>query len=249
MGTFSASALPGLPEIAPGDDIAALIAAVAPGLLNTDIIVIAHKAVSKAQGRLRRLEEIEPGERARELAVANGKDARHVQAILDESVELVRAERGVLIVRTRHGFVCANAGIDESNSPADGTIVLLPLDPDAAARELRARLRELTGAGPAVLITDSFGRAWRHGQLDCAIGAAGLPPLDDWRGRGDRRGRELHASVIAVADAVAAAADLARSKDSGEPVVLIRGLGQHVHVQDGPGAAALLRSRAEDLFP
>jgi coenzyme F420-0:L-glutamate ligase/coenzyme F420-1:gamma-L-glutamate ligase len=249
MGTLSATALPGLPEIAPGDDIAALIAAAAPALLDTDIIAIAHKVISKAQGRLRRLEEIEPGEQARELAAANGKDARHVQAILDESVELVRAERGVLIVRTRHGFVCANAGIDESNSPADGTIVLLPLDPDGAARELRARLRELIGAGPAILITDSFGRAWRHGQLDCAIGAAGLQPLDDWRGRGDRRGRELHASVIAVADAIAAAADLARSKDSGEPVVLIRGLEQHVHAQDGPGAAALLRSRAEDLFP
>ena len=248
MGTLSATALPGLPEIAHGDDIAALIAAAAPALHDTDIVVIAHKAVSKAQGRVRRLAEIEPGEQARELAAAHGKDPRHVQAILDESDELVRAERGVLIVRTRHGFVCANAGIDESNSPADGTIVLLPLDPDGAARELRARLRELTGAAPAVLITDSFGRAWRHGQLDCAIGAAGLRALDDWRGRSDRRGRELHASVIAVADAVAAAADLTRSKDSGEPVVLVRGLRQHVQPADGAGAAALLRSRAEDLF-
>jgi coenzyme F420-0:L-glutamate ligase/coenzyme F420-1:gamma-L-glutamate ligase len=248
MGTLSATALPGLPEIAPGEDIAALIAAAAPQLLDSDIVVIAHKAVSKAQGRLRRLEEIEPGEQARELAAAHGKDPRHVQAILDEAQELVRAERGVLIVRTRHGFVCANAGIDESNAPADGTIVLLPLDPDGAARELRARLGELIGARPAILITDSFGRAWRHGQLDCAIGVAGLRPLDDWRGRVDRSGRELHASVIAVADAVAAAADLVRSKDSGEPVVLIHGLGQHVETQDGPGAAALLRSRAEDLF-
>jgi coenzyme F420-0:L-glutamate ligase/coenzyme F420-1:gamma-L-glutamate ligase len=249
MGALSATALPGLPEIAPGDDVAALIAAAAPALADGDIVVIAHKAISKAQGRLRRLEEIEPGEQARELAAAHGKDARHVQAILDEAQELVRAERGVLIVRTRHGFVCANAGIDESNAPADGTIVLLPLDPDGAARELRARLGGLIGVRPAILITDSFGRAWRHGQLDCAIGAAGLRPLDDWRGRGDRRGRELHASVIAVADAVAAAADLVRSKDSGEPVVLIRGLEAHVEAQDGPGAAALLRSRDEDLFP
>ena len=249
MGAFSATALPGLPEIAPGDDVAALIAAAAPALLDTDIVVIAHKAISKAQGRVRRLDEIEPGEQARELAAAHGKDARHVQAILDETQELVRAERGVLIVRTRHGFVCANAGIDESNSPADGTIVLLPLDPDGAARDLRARLGELTGVRPAILITDSFGRAWRHGQLDCAIGAAGLRALDDWRGRGDRRGRELHASVIAVADAVAAAADLVRSKDSGEPVVLIRGLGHYVLPDNGAGAAALLRSRAEDLFP
>jgi coenzyme F420-0:L-glutamate ligase/coenzyme F420-1:gamma-L-glutamate ligase len=249
MAAFSATALSGLPEIGPGEDIAALIAAAAPALLDSDIVVIAHKAISKAQGRLRQLEEIEPGEQARELAAGLGKDPRHVQAILDETEELVRAERGVLIVRTRHGFVCANAGIDESNSPDDGTIVLLPLDPDGAARGLRARLRELIDAAPAILITDSFGRAWRHGQLDCAIGAAGLRPLDDWRGRADRRGRELHASVIAVADAVAAAADLARSKDSGEPVVLIRGLEQHVQAQDGPGAAALLRSRAEDLFP
>ena len=154
----------------------------------------------------------------------------------------------MLIVRTRHGFVCANAGIDESNAPADGTLVLLPLDPDGAARELRARLRELSGHAPAVLITDSFGRAWRLGQLDVAIGAAGLAPLDDWRGRHDRRGRELHASMVAVADAVAAVADLARAKDSGEPVVIVRGLGEHVHAHDGPGAAALVRSRAEDLF-
>jgi len=244
-----ARALRGLPEIVPGDDLAAMIAAAAPSLADEDVVVIAHKAVSKAQGRLRRLAEIEPGKRARELASAHAKDPRHVQAILDESVELVRAERGVLIVRTRHGFVCANAGIDESNAPGDGVVVLLPLDPDGAARDLRARLRELTGRTPAVLITDSFGRAWRHGQLDCAVGAAGIEPLDDWRGRKDRRGRELHASWLAVADAAAAAADLVRAKDSGEPVVVISGLGAHVRREDGPGAAALVRPRDEDLFP
>jgi coenzyme F420-0:L-glutamate ligase/coenzyme F420-1:gamma-L-glutamate ligase len=248
MGAVSAFALSGLPEIEPGEDLARLIAAAADELGDGDIVVVAHKAISKAQGRLRLLSEIEPGEQARTLSAAHGKDPRHVQAILDESLELLRAERGVLIVRTRHGFVCANAGVDESNAPGDDTLVLLPLDPDGAARQLRARLRELTGHAPAVLITDSFGRAWRLGQLDCAIGAAGLRPLDDWRGRRDRRGRELHASVIAVADAVAATADLARSKDSGEPVVIVRGLGDHVQEDDGPGAAALLRSRAEDLF-
>jgi coenzyme F420-0:L-glutamate ligase/coenzyme F420-1:gamma-L-glutamate ligase len=248
MGEFSAFALRGLPEIESGDDLAGLIVAAAERLDGGDIVVIAHKAVSKAQGRLRRLADIEPSERAQALAAEHGKDPRHVQAILDESSELVRAERGVLIVRTRHGFVCANAGVDESNSPADGTLVLLPLDPDGAARELRARLRELTGQSPAVVITDSFGRAWRLGQLDVAIGVAGLLPLDDWRGRRDRRGRELHASVIAVADAVAAAADLARTKNSGEPVVIVRGLGAYVDERDGPGAAALLRSRTEDLF-
>jgi len=248
MGEFSAFALRGLQEVESGDDLATLIVAAAERLDGGDIVVIAHKAVSKAQGRLRRLVDIEPSEQAQALAVEHGKDPRHVQAILDESSELVRAERGVLIVRTRHGFVCANAGVDESNAPADGTLVLLPLDPDGAARELRARLRELTGQSPAVVITDSFGRAWRLGQLDVAIGVAGLMPLDDWRGRHDRCGHELHASVIAVADAVAAAADLARAKDSGEPVVIVRGLGAHVDESDGPGAAALLRSRTEDLF-
>ena len=248
MGALAAFAVPGLPEIGRGDDLAALIAAAAPSLEDADIVVIAHKVVSKAQGRVRRLSEIDPSERARELASEHAKDPRHIQAILDEAAELVRAARGVLIVRTHDGFVCANAGIDESNAPAEGTVVLLPLDPDGAARELRARLRELTGRHPAVLITDSFGRAWRHGQLDVALGAAGLEPLDDWRGRLDRRGRELHASMIAVADAVAAAADLARAKASGEPVVIVRGLGGHVRADDGPGAVALLRSRDEDLF-
>ena len=250
MGTLSANALTGLPEIAAGTDLAALIAAAAGGeIADGDILVVAHKAVSKAQGRVRRVAAIEPGARALELAAALGKDPRHVQAVLDESDAVVRAQRGVLIVRTHHGFVCANAGIDESNAPEDGMIVLLPEDPDAAARELRANVRELTGARVAVVISDSFGRAWRHGQLDCAIGVAGLRALDDWRGRSDRRGRELRASVIAVADAVAATADLARAKDSGEPVVLVRGLGSHVLDEDGPGAAELLRRGDEDLFP
>jgi len=239
--------LPGLPEIAPGSDLAALILAAGAEPREDDVVVVAHKAVSKAEGRVRELASIEPSPRARELAAEHAKDPRHVQAILDESSELVRAQRGVLIVRTRHGFVCANAGVDESNAAADGLLILLPADPDASARALRARLRELCGRAPAVVISDSFGRAWRIGQLDTAIGAAGLEPLDDWRGRRDRRGRELHASVIAIADAVAAAADLARAKDSGEPVAIVSGLGRFVSAADGPGAAALVRPLAGDL--
>lgn len=191
---------------------------------------------------------MEPGGRARELAGAQGKDARAVQVVLDETRELVRAERGVLICRTHHGFVCANAGVDASNAPGDGTLVLLPRDPDGSARALRRRLRELTGHAPAVLVTDSFGRAWRHGQCDVAIGCAGLHPLADWRGRRDAHGRELRATWIAVADQVAGAADLVREKDSSEPAVLVRGLERHVTPGDGPGAAALLRAEEEDLF-
>jgi coenzyme F420-0:L-glutamate ligase/coenzyme F420-1:gamma-L-glutamate ligase len=250
---LTALALGGPPEVAAGDDLAALIVAALPvgeALRDGDAIVVAHKVVSKAEGRVRALAQIEPGARARELAAANGKDPRRVQAILDETAELLRAERGVLICVTHHGFVCANAGVDASNAaPGSDTLVLLPIDPDASARALRARLRELTGAAPAVVIADSFGRAWRHGQVDVAIGVAGLAPLDDWRGRRDGAGRELHATWIAVADQAAAAADLARGgKDAGRPVVLVRGLEGHVTVEDGPGAAALVRPAAEDLF-
>jgi coenzyme F420-0:L-glutamate ligase / coenzyme F420-1:gamma-L-glutamate ligase len=217
--------------------------------------VVAHKAVSKAEGRVRRLDEVEPGERASALAAEQRKDPRHVQAVLDETRELLRAERGVLICVTHHGFVCANAGVDASNAAPDGagvaeSLILLPTDPDASARALRARLRELSGAAPAVVITDSFGRAWRHGQTDVAIGAAGIAPLEDWRGRADSVGRELQATWIALADQIAGAADLARDKDSRQPVVLLRGLDRHVLPadHDGPGAAALLRPADEDLF-
>jgi coenzyme F420-0:L-glutamate ligase/coenzyme F420-1:gamma-L-glutamate ligase len=248
MGALAARAVSGLGEITAGTDIAELVLAAGEQPTDEEVVVVAHKAISKAEGRVRALASIEPSPRAIELAAAHGKDARHMQAILDEAVELVRTERGVLIVRTRHGFVCANAGIDASNAPDDGTLVLLPRDPDGSARALRAALRERSGQSPAVLITDSFGRAWRLGQLDTAIGCAGLAPLDDWRGRHDRRGRELHASVIAIADAIAAAADLARAKDSGEPVVIVSGLGHHVRREDGPGATALIRRREDDLF-
>jgi len=245
---LSAAALDGLPEIVPGADLAGLIARAAPPLADGDVVVIAHKAVSKAQGRTVSLAAVRPGRRARELARRLGKDPRHVQVVLDQSREVLRAERGVLICVTRHGFVCANAGVDASNVRGEETVLLLPEDPDASARGLRARLRELTGASPAVLITDSFGRAWRHGQCDVAIGCAGLRPLEDWRGRADALGRTLRATWLAVADQLAAAADLARRKDSSQPVVLIRGAERHVTDEDGPGAAALARPQSEDLF-
>jgi coenzyme F420-0:L-glutamate ligase/coenzyme F420-1:gamma-L-glutamate ligase len=245
---LTARALDGLPEIAAGTDLGALIAERAE-LRDGDAVVVAHKAVSKAEGRVRRLGDVVPGERARVLAAEQGKDARHVQVVLDETRELLRAERGVLICVTHHGFVCANAGVDASNA-APGTLVLLPADPDASARALRARLRELTGAAPAVVVGDSFGRAWRHGQTDVAIGAAGIAPLEDWRGRTDGVGRELRATWIALADQLAGAADLARGKDSRQPVVIVSGLDRHVlpPAEDGPGAAALLRPASEDLF-
>jgi coenzyme F420-0:L-glutamate ligase/coenzyme F420-1:gamma-L-glutamate ligase len=168
--------------------------------------------------------------------------------ILDESREVLRADQGVLICVTRHGFVCANAGVDASNAPASEMVVLLPEDPDASARALRGRIKDLTGAAPAVLITDSFGRAWRHGQCDVAIGCAGLIPLDDWRGLADAGGRALKATWIAVADELAGAADLARRKDARQPAVFVRGAGRHVSVDDGPGAATLIRPKNEDLF-
>ena len=265
-----ARTVPGLPEITAGDDLAALIVVALgrdapaeppadPGcgaapsltggaLVGGQVVVIAHKAVSKAEGAVVALADIDPSARAQELAAEQGKDARAVQVVLDESSEIVRAQRDVLICRTHHGFLCANAGVDASNAPAPGTLVLLPRDPDASARRLRAGLRELTGVTVGVLITDSFGRAWRHGQCDVAIGCAGMMPLEDWRGRTDARGLELRATWLAVADAAAATADLARAKDSREPVVIIDGLERYVTAEDGPGAAALLRPLEEDLF-
>src|ERR1700730_13584126 len=180
---LSATALQDLPEIHAGDDLAELIFGALPHEpAPSDVLVVAHKIVSKSEGRVRELASVRPSARAIGLGDQHGKDARHVQVVLDESRELLRAARGVLICVTHHGFVCANAVVDASNA-ADGTVIMLPLDPDASARRIRARLRELTATAPAVVITDSFGRAWRHGQCDVALGAAGLAPLEDWRGR------------------------------------------------------------------
>jgi coenzyme F420-0:L-glutamate ligase / coenzyme F420-1:gamma-L-glutamate ligase len=210
-------------------------------------VVISQKAVSKVEGRIRRLDEVEPGDRARELGESLDKDPALIELVLSESTRVVRADRGVLITETRGGWVCANAGIDSSNLE-DGLVSLLPADADASARRVRAEIAVACGASPAVVIADSFGRAWRLGQADIAIGCAGLYPLADWRGRRDRRGGELTATVIAIADELAAAADLARDKDSGVPVVIISGLGDLVTQEDGPGAVAVRRPAEEDLF-
>ena len=237
-----------------GEDLAAAIVAALDhddGFAPTSklVLAIAHTVVSKAEGAVVELASIEPQQRALELAEAQDKDPRLVQVVLDQSAELLRAERGVLICRTHHGFVCANAGVDVSNAGGPDRAIVLPADPDGSARAIRARLAELTSAAPpAVLITDSFGRAWRHGQVDVAIGLAGLAPLDDWRGRTDAEGLELQATWLAVADAAAAASDLARAKDSREPVVAIEGLAAFVTAENGPGAVALLRPAREDLF-
>jgi coenzyme F420-0:L-glutamate ligase/coenzyme F420-1:gamma-L-glutamate ligase len=249
MPEISARPLAGLPEIRAGEDLAALIvAALADSReLEGAVVCVAHKVISKAEGSVVELAGVRPTERAVQIAREQDRDPRMVQVVLDESVEVLRSER-VLITRTRHGFVCANAGVDASNAAEPDQLILLPRDPDASARALRARLRELTAARTAVLISDSFGRAWRHGQLDTAIGLAGLSPLDDWRGREDSMGLRLQATWLAVADAAAGTADLARAKDSREPVVIVHGLEQHVSDEDGPGASALLRAVDEDLF-
>jgi coenzyme F420-0:L-glutamate ligase / coenzyme F420-1:gamma-L-glutamate ligase len=257
LSAVRARSLPGLPEVRKGDDLAVLIlralevehgAATAALLHDGQILALAHKVVSKSEGAVVSLTDVTPTAQARELATQQDRDPRAVQVVLDQSQAIVRAANGVLICRTHHGFVCANAGVDTSNAAAPDTLITLPEDADASARRIRARLRELTGVAPAVLITDSFGRAWRYGQCDVAIGCAGLTPLEDWRGRTDSVGLELRATWLAVADAISATADLARAKDSREPVVILDGLERFVTAADGPGAAALLRPETEDLF-
>ena len=211
----------GLPEIREGDDLAALIAERAT-LEDGDVLVVAQKAVSKAEGRVVRLGAVEPSGRARELA--GGEDARRHEVILRESARVVRSRPPLVIAETRHGFVCASAGVDSSNAPEPETVVLLPLDPDASAARLRGRVRELTGADVGVIVSDSFGRPWRQGTTDVALGVAGLTPLLDLRGTVDGVGYELHTTQIAVADELAAAAELVLGKTAGIPAAVVRGL-------------------------
>jgi len=238
----------GLPEIGPGADLPGLILEREPALADGDVVVISHKVVSKMEGRVVPLAAVTPSPRARDLAASLGKDPRLVEVILQESAAVLRASRGVLICRTHHGFVCANAGVDSSNAPGPEQVVLLPRDPDASARRLRAGFAAKGGVKVGVVITDSFGRPWRNGQQEVAIGVAGIAPLHDLRGQRDRRGALLQATWIAVADQLAAAADLVREKRSGQPVVIARGGRIGVLAGDGPGAAALLRDPSDDLF-
>jgi coenzyme F420-0:L-glutamate ligase/coenzyme F420-1:gamma-L-glutamate ligase len=235
-------AVEGLPEIREGDDLAELIAAKLE-LEDGDVVVYAQKAVSKAEGRVVRLDDIEPSERAREIA-GHDQDPRRIEAILQEAKRVVRVRKPLVIAETRHGFICASAGVDSSNAPEPGMLVLLPLDPDASAQRIRERLRELTGREVAVLITDSFGRPWRQGTIDVALGAAGLAVMRDLRGSHDRVGYELHATMIAVGDEIASAAELVMGKVDGIPAAVVRGL----EVAGESSARDLVIPEERDLF-
>lgn len=239
-------ALPGLPEIEPGADLATLIreaAAVAGLELDRSIVILCQKIVSKAEGRIVPLAGIEPSAEAREIAAAHDRDPRQVEIVLRESRRIVRRGHGVLITETHHGFVCANAGVDLSNAPGPDTAVLLPVDPDASARRLHEAL-SAAGAHTPVVITDTFGRPWREGLVDVALGSAGIAPMRDERGSRDRAGRELFVTRPAVADQLAAAAGLLMWKDAGVPVVIAEG-----YPIEGDGSAReLLRDPETDLF-
>ncbi len=256
QGQLSIVPLCGMPLFAPGMSIASEV--VAAGLRDGDvvragdIVVIAQKIVSKVEGRLVRLVDVAPGAAARQLAGTTGREPEMAQLILDESSEILRATPAAIIARQNTGHVLANAGIDASNVAGgdEGHVLLWPLDPDASARAIRAELGALCGVSPAVVIADSLGRAWRIGTVGAAIGVAGLTVLDDRRGKEqDLFGRTLQATVIAIADSIAAAAVLAMGEGAeGTPAALVRGAGQWVMDEDGPGAASGLRALAEDMF-
>ncbi len=249
-GPLEVVAIPGLPEVAEGDSVGRLIAEACPGLADGEIVVVSQKVVSKAEGRVRDLSSVEPGDRARELASETDRDPRLVELVLSESKRIVRATPAALIVETHSGWVCANAGIDASNLPDEDAVALLPVDADASAQRIRAEIAAASGgARPGIVIADSFGRPWRLGQTDVAIGCAGVVVVDDWRGRPDAQGRELAATAIAAADQLAAAADLVRTKDAGTPAAVIRGATRYWTADDGPGAATgLQRPKDQDLF-
>ena len=242
--------LEGLPEVQSGDDLARLLL---DGMLHSgaepadgDVVVVCHKVVSKAEGRLVELKRLRPTKIARAWAAEYGRDPREVQAVLGEARDMVRVQRGVLVTETRHGFVCANSGVDRSNVP-EGHVCLLPEDPDGSARELAERLSEATETRLGVVITDTWGRPFRLGAVNVAIGIAGVPALHDYRGQPDFTGRTLQSSTMAIADELAGAAGLVMGKLRRIPAVLAQGLPSHAGAEPGTGVA-LLRSRGEDIF-
>lgn len=244
MSRLELIGIDGLPEVAAGDDLGQLIGA-RIGLVSGDIVVVAQKVVSKAEGRTRQLADVTAGEEAIRLAphLVAQPDPRFVQVVLDESVRILRTER-VLITQTHHGYVCANSGVDHSNIPGSDVVTLLPVDPDASAARLRDRLREVAGVTVGVIVSDTFGRPWRLGIVNVALGVAGMPALVDMRGRIDDAGKELHATVLAVADEVAAAAGLVMGKTRRTPVVVVRGL----ELEGSGSGRELIRPPEEDLF-
>ena len=242
-------ALQGMPEVRPGDDLAVLIleAAERQGLAfeQGDVLVVTQKVVSKAEGRIVDLDSVEPGPFARQIAERWEKDARVVEVVLGESERIVRMDHGVIICETKHGLICANAGVDGSNVERLGTVTLLPEDPDASAATLRRQIEEATGVAPAVIITDTFGRPWREGHVNFAIGVAGMTPVLDYTGQTDPAGLELRVTQMAVADELAAAAELAHGKLDRVPVAIVRGY----PYPPGSGTARdLIRDPEKDLF-
>jgi coenzyme F420-0:L-glutamate ligase/coenzyme F420-1:gamma-L-glutamate ligase len=249
--SFSAIGITGLPEIQDGDNLGQMIAEAARNqgtpLLEGDILIVTQKVVSKAEGMLVSLDTVTPSQFAREYAANADRDPRLIELVLRESRSIVRMDqdRGVLITETKHGFVCANAGIDQSNIPDEDVVCLLPVDPDASARRIREEIREVTGVAPPIIISDTFGRAWREGHVNFAIGVAGMNPLKDYRGTEDANGRIMHVTTIAVADELAATAEMITAKAINVPVALIRGMPYQPEVGS---TAPLIRDRTRDMF-
>ena len=236
----------GFPEVRPGDELDRMVqAAVAGDLRSGDVLVVTHKIVSKAEGRLVDLGTVEPSALAKGYATRYGKDPRQIEVVFRESRRIVRMDRGIVISETHHGFVCANAGVDASNVPGDDIVCLLPIDPDASATRLRDALARDPGVEVAVIISDSFGRAWRHGITDVAIGIAGMDPLADYRGLEDPHGYPMEASVLAVADELAAAAELVMGKTEGIPLAIVRG---YPYSPASGSAKELLMPPERDMF-
>ena len=249
VSSLTVTSLNGLPEIHPGDDLAALITAAVKvqgdSLRDGDVLAVAQKIVSKSEGRIVHLTDVTPSARATQMAMEAGKDARQMEVVLQETAKIVRWKGGVLISETRHGFVCANAGVDRSNAGAPDTVILLPIDPDASATRLRDALRTATGATVAIVVTDTFGRAWREGHMNVAIGIAGLPALRRYVGQYDPEGYELRVTEIAIADEVAAAAELVMGKLDRCPVAIVRGL---IAPEPSETARDYVRPAEKDLF-